>query len=205
MTITVDSKLVSLAAQFTNRYAPYHMVRIEPHRSGGALVMSTDRGAAIFIGYDPDALIEDSANLVVSKELATACNGVKNKTRLVEINDVTAIVTTYNKTSGSQAKELPVVHSQMEFPPVLGVVQAAIERWDVVPKLSETAGRYDTSLLLAALRAMAHEDSLCLSAFDGGPLRLQADDGSCLVLLAPQTATELPGVPPWLVSAVASG
>jgi hypothetical protein len=67
------------------------------------------------------------------------------------------------------------------------------------PKLSRTAGRYDLGLLLKALKALGNEDdAVVLSAWQGGPLRLQRRDVSAVILLMPQEAQPLPAVPAWL-------
>jgi hypothetical protein len=41
-------------------------------------------------------------------------------------------------------------------------------------------------------------DSLVLSGYQGGPLRLQREDLQMVVLLMPQTALPIPAAPDWL-------
>ena len=39
-----------------------------------------------------------------------------------------------------------------------------------------------------------------MSAFDGGPMRLQTDRGNVVILVMPQTAEPIPPIPDWLIN-----
>jgi hypothetical protein len=89
----------------------------------------------------------------------------------------------------------------MEFPPLEGAIAACIERWSVTPSVSATAGRYAAPFLVKALKAAsACSDSVALSAFDGGPLRIQCQGLDMLILVMPQTAEPIPTLPDWVCS-----
>ena len=54
-------------------------------------------------------------------------------------------------------------------------------------------------LLHKSIKAMVDDtDSVVLSAFQGGPLRLQREDLQIVVMLMPQEAQAIPALPPWL-------
>ena len=46
---------------------------------------------------------------------------------------------------------------------------------------------------------IAHGGSLVLSAFDGGPLRLQGEGLELMILVMPQTAEPIPPIPDWVL------
>jgi hypothetical protein len=116
----------------------------------------------------------------------------------VSIDGDLAVVTTFFK-SHSVTKEFPVTYSSCPPPPFEDVIARAIEYWKATPELSRTAGRYDLGLLLKALKALGTEDdSVVLSAWQGGPLRLQRQDVQAVIMLMPQEAQPLPSVPAWL-------
>jgi hypothetical protein len=192
----LNSALFNLAAAFTGKYRPFQGVTLAPH-AGGVVVTASDRGAAAFYGFDPTGVAPEEATFSPGKELAAACKGIKTAQRELTIEEDVAVVTTYYK-EHSTSKEFKVARLR-EQPPLRQVVDAAIDLWGEVPQTTTTAGRYDLGLLNKATRAIAEEaDSLVLSGYDGGPLRLQSEQLRCVVLLMPQTAQPLPALPPWL-------
>lgn len=193
-----SAPLLAVASEFTGKYAPYQAVQVRPHPGGGVLVSATDEGKVAVIGYDPRGEAEGETCLLPSSELTKACRAVKTARREITIEDSTAIVRSITK-STSKAIELPVHHSKVEFPPLFGVVGKCVERWGASPEVSSSAGRYDSALLERAIRAgSALSDSIVLSAYDGGPMRIQAEGLELLILLMPQTAEPIPPVPSWL-------
>ena len=197
MNLRFNSALLNLAAEFTGKYAPWQGIRVAP-LCGGVSVSASDRGAATFIGWDPRGMASEEACLLPSRDLAAACRGIKTAERDVSVDGDLAVVTTYHK-AHSTSKEFPVAYASCPPPPFADVIAKAIEYWGATPELSRTAGRYDLGLLLGALKALGTEDdSVVLSAWQGGPLRLQRGDVHAVILLMPQEAQPLPGVPAWL-------
>lgn len=197
MEFRINSTLLEIAGAFTGKYTPYQAIHIEPASQGGVYVASTDRGAIACLGYDPGGTASAPADLLPSSELLRACKGIKAAERDIQISGSSAVVTTYRK-SGNQAVEFPIHFASTPFPQLDEVLAACADRWGKTPRVTETAGRYDAALLTRALRALdGCSDSLVLSAFDGGPLRLEAEHLSLLILLMPQTAEPLPATPPW--------
>jgi hypothetical protein len=161
-------------------------------------VAASDRGAATLIGWDPNGSASSEACLLPSRDLANACKGIKTAERDVSIDDDQAVVTTYHK-AHSVSKEFSVAYSSCPPPPFEETIAAAVSYWGATPELSRTAGRYDLGLLLKALKALGSEDdAVVLSAWQGGPLRLQRGDVQAVILVMPQEAQPLPGVPAWL-------
>jgi hypothetical protein len=197
MNLRFNSALLHLAAEFTGKYAPWQGIRVAP-LAGGVSVAASDRGAATLIGWDPNGSASSEACLLPSRDLANACKGIKTAERDVSIDDDQAVVTTFFK-SHSVAKEFPVTYSSCPPPPFEETIAAAISYWHATPELSRTAGRYDLGLLLKALKALGSEDdAVVLSAWQGGPLRLQRGDVQAVILVMPQEAQPLPGIPAWL-------
>jgi len=197
MNLRFNSALLHLAAEFTGKYAPWQGIRVAP-LAGGVSVAASDRGAATLIGWDPNGSASSEACLLPSRDLANACKGIKTAERDVSIDGDQAVVTTFFK-SHSVAKEFPVTYSSCPPPPFEETIAAAISYWHATPELSRTAGRYDLGLLLKALKALGSEDdAVVLSAWQGGPLRLQRGDVQAVILLMPQEAQPLPGIPAWL-------
>ncbi len=197
MNLRFNSALLHLAAEFTGKYAPWQGIRVAP-LAGGVSVAASDRGAATLIGWDPNGSASSEACLLPSRDLANACKGIKTAERDVSIDDDQAVVTTFFK-SHSVTKEFPVTYSSCPPPPFEETIAAAISYWGATPELSRTAGRYDLGLLLKALKALGSEDdAVVLSAWQGGPLRLQRGDVQAVVLVMPQEAQPLPGIPAWL-------
>jgi hypothetical protein len=203
-TLRFNSALLSLAAEFTGKYAPWQGIRIAP-LSGGVSVSASDRGAATFIGWDPSGTTSEEVCLLPSRDLAAACRGIKTAERDVSIDGDLAVVTTYHK-AHSTSKEFPLAYASCPPPPFEDVIAQAIEFWKAAPEFSRTAGRYDLGLLLKALKALGSEDdSVVLSSWNGGPLRLFREDIQATILLMPQEAKPIPGTPPWLADFAASG
>jgi hypothetical protein len=197
MTIRFSSGLLALASDFTGRFAPWQGVSILPH-DGGVLVSSSDRGAATFLGWDPNGLATEEGCFLVSKELATAARGIKTATREVSIDGDLAVVTTYRKQHSTSVSHA-IARSSQPMPCLRSAMTKAVTYWGSTPEVSATAGRYDLGLFAKAIKTLAGEaESVVLSAFQGGPLRLQREDMSALVLLMPQEAKPIPPVPPWV-------
>lgn len=191
------SGLLATACDFVGTYAPCQGVRIGP-LAGGVVVTATNRGAVAMIGFDPRGTATETAVILPSKELATACNGIKTAEREVTIEDDMAVVTTYYK-EHSTSKEVPIRRSTQPFPDISGVVRQALRFWGETPDTSTTAGRYDLPLLYRSIKAMtASAHSIVISGYQGGPLRIQREDTEIIVLLMPQTAEPIPPVPVWL-------
>lgn len=192
-----NSYLLALAAEFTGRFTPYQGVQIAP-LAGGVSVAATDRGALTMLGYDPAGTATEEIVVLPDAEFARACKGIKTAQREVTIEAGHALVTTYYK-EHSTSKEFAVHTSAVPFPPLAEVVSKVIATWGEQPSSSVTAGRYDLDLLHKAIKAMAGDsDSIVLSGFHGGPLRLQREDTGVVVFLMPQTAQPIPPLPPWL-------
>lgn len=193
-----QSSLLALAAEFTGTYAPFQAVRIEPLTSGGILVAATNKGHVAFLGHDPKGIGDQARTVIAAPELIRACKGIKTAERYITIEGSTAQVTTRRKTTSASA-EFPIADAAAEFPPLASVMQATLARWSATPRLTETAGRYDAALLEKAIRTAAGAaSSIVLSAFDGGPLRLQLEELDALILLVPQTAQPVPPIPQWV-------
>ena len=162
--------------------------------------MATDHGKITALGFDRKGVADESLTFVPGDELLKACAGIKSAERGIVIDGDSATVTTYYKSASSKAKEFQVHRSIQPFPNVEGAIAACIERWGATPRVSEAAGRYDVAYLLKAIRAAGLLcDSLVLSAFDGGPLRLQGESIELIVLLLPQTAEPIPPLPDWIL------
>lgn len=197
MTIRFNSGLLTFAADFTGKYAPWQAVTIGPH-DGGVLLVSSDRGAAVFLGWDPQGLATEEGSFLIGKDLSTAARGIKTASREISIDDNVAVVTTYYQ-EHSTSKEFPVVRSSHPPPCFRAAMAKAIDYWGATPSLSETAGRYDLELMTKAIKVLADRPgSIVLSAFQGGPLRLQREDMAALVLVMPQAAESIPPLPPWV-------
>jgi len=199
-----NSALLAAVGSFTGKYAPYQAVLIQPH-AGGILLAGSDEGKVTALAFDRDGRGDETATIIPSTELLKACSGIKTAERGVVIDGNSAVVTTYYKTSNSKGKELPVHRSITPFPPIDQAIAACIERWSATPKLSETAGRYKLRYLERAIRnAGLYSDSLVLSAFEGGPLRIQGESIELVILVMPQTAEPIPAVPDWLAEIATS-
>lgn len=196
--LAFNSALLAAVGSFTGKYAPYQSVLIRPH-AGGVLLAASDAGKVTALGFDRLGRGDTPATIIPSAELLRACTGIKTAERGVVIDGNSAIVTTYYKSSSSQGKELPVHHSITPFPPIESAITACIQRWGATPQHSETAGRYKVAYLERAIKnAGLLADSIVLSAFDGGPLRVQGESIELTILVMPQTAEPIPTIPDWL-------
>jgi len=197
MAWTFQAPLLALASEFTGKYAPYQSVLVQPHPDTGVVVAATDQGKVAVVGYDPRGEAEEETRLIVGDELARACRAIKTAQREITIDGMNATVRSYGKNT-SKSAEFLVQHSTVEFPPLAQVMAQCIERWGSSPAASSSAGRYDASLLERVIKAGGSlADSIVLSAFDGGPLRIQGEGLEILLLLMPQTAVPIPAVPAW--------
>lgn len=193
-----NSALLALAGAFTGPYAPYQSVHLQPHLQG-VLVAASDGGKVSMLGYDAKGRGDQACDILVSPDLLRACAGIKSAERDVRIDGDTAAVTTYRKTTSSEVKRFPISYATAPFPPLDRAVSACIQRWSATPALSSTAGRYDTLYLEKAIKSAGHLcESLVLSAFDGGPLRLHGEGLDVMILVMPQTAQPVPPLPQWV-------
>ena len=198
--IQFNSALLALAGLFVGPYAPYQAVHIRPH-ADGVLVASTNQGHVSFMGYDRQGTAEESCNIIPGDKLLAACAGIKSAERDIVIDGTSARVTTYRKTAANETKEFQVFYSSADFPPLEDAIAACITRWSATPAISATAGRYAAPFLTKAIKAAsACSDSIALSAFDGGPLRIQCQGLDMLILIMPQVAEPVPALPDWICS-----
>ncbi len=160
MTWSFSAPLLSVASEFTGKYAPYQAVQVKPHPQGGVLVSATDQGKVAVVGYDPRGEASGETCLLVSSELGRACRAVKTGARELTVDGMNATVRSYSKSGGSsKAAEFLVQHSSVQFPPLGQALQSCIERWGRTPRVSETAGRYDAGLLERAIKAAITRES----------------------------------------------
>jgi hypothetical protein len=193
-----NSALLAAVGSFTGKFAPYQAVLIQPH-AGGVLLAASDGGKVTALGFDRRGSGDAPVTIIPSNELLKASAGIKTAERGVVIDGNSAVVTTYYKTSSAQGKELPIHHSITPFPPIDQAIGACIERWSATPATGCTAGRYKVAYLERAIKnAGLLTDSLVLSAFDGGPLRVQSESIELCVLVMPQAAEPIPAIPDWL-------
>lgn len=207
MQLTLDSSLLAFAGDFTGKYVPYQGVEIAPldpsRPEAGVTVAALDRAAIGMVGYDPNGRADTTLLLLPEPDLIKACRGIKTAERDIRIegdtlDGLTARVTTYYK-AHSTFKDFTVQAATGKFPPYRQIVTTILKRWGATPETSTTAGRYDLGLLTKAVRAMVDDtDSIVISGYDGGPLRLQREDLHVVLLLMPQTAAPIPTVPDWL-------
>ncbi len=196
--LSFNSALLSVACDFTGKFAPYQAVEITPAKSGGVFLASTDQGNITCLAYDPAGKTDESTCLLPNKDLMRVCKGIKTGERNIRIEGDLATVTTYKKTT-NQIQELPVMRSSIKFPPLASAIQSCLDRWSNTPTSSSTAGRYDIDYLNKAIRSLSvFDSSICLCAFDGGPLRIQGADNNLTILVMPQTAESIPSVPIWI-------
>lgn len=196
--LQLNSSLVAIAAEFTGKYAPYQAVEISPAPGGGAYISSTDKGKIACLAFDASATIDETVRLLPDPELIKCCRGIKTAERQLFIEGNNAVVTTFRKTT-QEKKEFIVNKSISDFPPLASAVKACLDRWSAQPTVSATAGRYESRYIERALRGLSSsDDSIILSAFDGGPLRIQTDQEHVVILVMPQTAEKIPCLPQWL-------
>lgn len=197
--LTFNSALLASAAEFTGRYAPYQGIEVRPAGDRGVFVSATDQGNIAFIAFDPNGIADETLVVLPDAELTKSCKALKTAEREVRIDGPTALVTTFRKSSSNETKEIPITRSSVEFPPLARIMRQCVERWGHTPELTASAGRYSNQYIEKAMKALAaYEDSVVMSCFDGGPLRLQGDTGNVTILVMPQTAVAIPPQPQWL-------
>jgi hypothetical protein len=205
--LSIESRLFSIAAQFTGDYAPYQGVHITPGPGGtGAIVAATDRGAALFLGFDPDGTVDEPVSLLPYDELTRAAKGLKSGPRTLDIDTETRLakVITHLKTKAGKVVELPApapIDAPKVFEDLRSTVASFVRYWEANGSTSETAGRFDVGLLTRMLdNAEILGDSVVLSCLTGGVLRVGIEGTNLFLLLASQTALPLPPVPAWMAS-----
>lgn len=195
-----NSALLSLAAGFTGSYAPWTAVHIQPH-AGGVLVTASDEGRVAMLGFDSKGEADETLDLIPDSDLVRACNGIKSAERDVLIDGSTATVTTYRKEPPHAVRQFTVRRTDHLPPSLDRPIAGLLERWGSTPTTSGTAGRYALPYLERAIKATGHlADSVVLSSFDGGPLRLQCESLDIVVLVLPMVAEPIPPLPGWLQS-----
>ena len=196
--LRLNSALVAIAAEFTGKYSPYQSVEISPAPKGGVFVASTDRGNIACLAYDPAGTADETIKLLPDPGLIKSCRGIKTAERELRIEGDNALVTTFRKSTNEQ-RETVVNKSISDFPPLASAISACLERWSTTPSVSTTAGRYESWYLERALKGLSStSDSVVMSAFDGGPLRVQTDKADVIILVMPQAKEDIPPVPEWL-------
>lgn len=196
--LSFNSALLSVAGDFCGAYAPYQSVQITPGKSGGVFLASTDKGNVACLAFDAAGNGDESMCVLPSGELIRACKGIKSAERGIKIEGDVALVTTYRKTT-SETKEIPVLKSSVSFPPLASAIQDCLNRWSMTPTVSNSSGRYNITYINNALKSLSvFNSSIVLSAFDGGPMRIQGADDNIVILVMPQTAEPIPPCPDWL-------
>ena len=196
--LQLNSSLVAIASEFTGKYAPYQSIEISPSPKGGVFVASTDRGNIAYLAHDPAGTADETTKLLPGPDLIKLCRGIKTAERQLQIEGNNAIVTTFRK-STNERRETVVNHSISDFPPLAGAISTCLERWGETPEVSATSGRYEACYVERALKGLAStSDSIVLSAFDGGPLRVQTDKADIVILVMPQLKEKIPAIPEWL-------
>jgi hypothetical protein len=193
-----NSALLAAVGSFAGPYAPFQAIHIRPH-CGGVLVAASDHGKVTAVGFDRQGHADETVNLIVTQDLLKASAGIKTAERGIQIDGEKAVVTTYYKSSSNKGKEFTVHRSEQAIPGFDSAIKACLDRWGVTPQLSETAGRYRVDYLERAIKAAGLlAESIVISAFDGGPLRLQGESIELMILVMPQTAVPIPALPDWI-------
>lgn len=196
--LQLNSALVAIASEFTGNYAPYQAIEISPGPKGGVYVASTDRGNIACLAYDPAGTADEEITLLPEPELMKLCRGIKTADRQLQIKGNNAMVTTFRK-STNERREVIINKSISDFPPLRLALTSCLERWSNTPSVSATAGRYESRYIEKAIKGLSTmSDSVILSAFDGGPLRVQTDKADVVILVMPQVAEKIPSIPEWL-------
>lgn len=217
--LQLNSALIAIAAEFIGQYSPYQSIEISPRKDGGVYVASTDRGNIACVAFDQNGTGDESVCLIPTNDLIKACRGIKTAERTITISPSrvtescpaqppiaanTAIVTTHRKSTNDRV-EVPLQYSSVEFPQLALSLQFLIQQWSETPITSDTAGRYEASYVQKAIKSIATQcSSVVLSSFVGGPMRIQGDNDSVIILVMPQTAEPIPPVPQWLTDYAAS-
>ena len=196
--LQLNSALVAICSEFTGKYAPYQSIEISPSPAGGVFVASTDRGNIACLAHDPAGKADETIKLLPDTELMKYCRGIKTADRQLQIEGNNAMVTTFRKSTNEQ-RETVVNRSISDFPPLARAISSCLKRWSKTPTVSATAGRYESAYVERALKGLSTtSDSVVLSAFDGGPLRVQTDKADVVILVMPQVAEKIPSIPEWL-------
>jgi hypothetical protein len=211
--LSFESRLFSIAAQFVGEYSPYQGVHIEPGPGGtGAIVAATDRGAALFLGFDPDGVVDEPATLLPYAELARAAKGLKSGPRTLSVDTDSGIaqVVTHLKTKAGKVVEMPapaqLPGTDDVFRDLRAFVASIVRFWEENGSTSDTAGRFDVELLMRFLsNAEVLGDSVVLSCLTGGVLRVDIEGTNLFLVLASQAAEPIPPVPAWMVSWAGAG
>ena len=155
--------------------------------------------------YDPAGTADETIKLLPDPDLIKLCRGIKTADRELRIEGNNALVTTFRKSTNEQ-RETIINKSISDFPPLADAISACLERWGATPSVSTTAGRYESWYVERALKGLSStSDSVVLSAFDGGPLRIQTDKADVVILVMPQVKEKIPSVPEWLSDYATSG
>lgn len=204
----LNSAYFSLAAEFTGQFSPCQGVELAPHPSGqGVTIVSVSDGAAmVFLGYDSSGICDEPPSVFLpGDDIPKAGRGIKTAERELTINGSIATVTEY-KSKVSSAQEFSIARTSTPLPPIPAVIRKAVKLWGEAPELVETTGRYSLPLLTSAVKSMVDRAaSVSMYIYPDGPMRLQRDDMSVVVLLMPQTAVEVPPLPRWLLDYGDSG
>jgi len=164
----------------------------------GVFIAATDRGNVALLAFDATGRADERDVILPTSDLRKACHPLKTAKRILEIHGDRGVVITERKGKDQRA-EVTIHRGAGEFPPLAEVMQRVCSVWAKDPGKSETAGRYDLAYLGKVIKSIeARQTSVVLSAFDGGPLRAQADDGSICALVMPQTKEPIPGLPQFL-------
>lgn len=196
--LALDAALVWICGSFTGTYAPFQSIHLKP-LSNGVLVAASDHGRISAIGFDRHGRGDESWTIIPSPELLRSCAPLKSAKRELRLDEQGSAVITFRKTTADEVKRFPTTPATTPFPPIADALAACIATWGATPKLSATAGRYDSNYLEKSIKILAAADqSLVLSAFDGGPLRLQSESLDVVVMLMPQCAEPIPPIPDWI-------
>lgn len=205
--IRLQSQFLSMAADFTGKYAPWRAVSLFPH-DGGVMIAASDNGAITFLAWDAQGYCPAPVAIVVPRDLATAAKAIKSASREVIIEDADAEVSTscsatvttyYSKHSASKAFSL--ARSTEPIPPYWQILPSLVEMRRTSQDRSRTAGRYDSALLQRGIKVLGDEalvDMYCIG--EEGPLWLQRRDISAMALIMPCSVEQAPmaPMPPWL-------
>lgn len=199
----LNSAYFSLAADFAGEFSPCQGIELAPHPSGqGVTIVSvSDYQTMVFLGYDSQGACDEGAAVFLpGTEIPKAGRGIKTAERELVIDGSVATITEYkSKTSSSQ--EFLITRTSTPLPPMRAVINKTVELWGEAPEVAAATGRYSLPLLLSAIKAMADRaTSISMYIYPDGPMRLQREDMSVVVLLMPQTATPIPVLPGWLLS-----
>ena len=186
--IECNAAYFSMASAFLGTYCPFHVIHIEPHVSGGVLLVSSDQGRVTLIAHDRTGSADETINVIPDAELLKISRPIKTAERRLTLEDSSATVLTLRKTN-TERKAASFQRSTAEFPPIRQALSKCLQAWDTV--LPSSQGRYDANYLLRILSALSPLSEYCtFSSYDGGPLRIQTDSLAATVFLMPLGAEE---------------